>query len=164
MSDNNNPTANPEVQQSVLHGAAWLLSRLTHHGRGWTTAQPHEPLAVQAVNLAKSEATARGVSVEHASTIQSSHVMAQMQVLGERGVDPNIVLTQSKSPQAAEAEAAESNKDQAEQQHDAAATAANVQVIHGEDALGEGDGFVDEQAPLAQPARPARANPIHPSV
>jgi hypothetical protein len=151
MSGTNNPQANPEVQQSVLHGAAWLLTQVTHHHRGWKSVQAHEPLAAQAVDLARSEASARGVPDVDAGSIQPAHVMAQMQTLGERGVDPHLVLSQSKSTQAAEAEAADSNKDPAERaQADAGAGVEDTSGDDGSNLVGGRRGRraarVDDQA------------------
>jgi hypothetical protein len=85
------------LQTALQHAGAWLLLELGKMQRGYTTLQPNEPAVAASVQVAQTEAEARGVSGEEIAAIQPQHVIETAQKMGAAGADAHVVLADTKA-------------------------------------------------------------------
>lgn len=86
-----------EIETAIQHGAAVLLLALKNLGQGYTTLTAAHPEVTNAVEVAKTEAAARGASDEAVAAIGPDHVILAAQQIGAAGADPVVVAAETKS-------------------------------------------------------------------
>lgn len=86
-----------EIETAIQHGAAVLLLALKNLGQGYTTLTAAHPEVANAVEVAKTEAAARGASDEAVAAIGPDHVILAAQQIGAAGADPVVVAADTKA-------------------------------------------------------------------
>lgn len=90
-----------DMSLAIDHAAAVVLMRLKQEGRGWTTLQPSDPILAEANDLARDEAAVRGVPADEVN-VSAQLIYARAQEMAADGVDPQVVVTETKAERAAD--------------------------------------------------------------
>jgi hypothetical protein len=86
-----------EITTAIQHAGAVLLLALKNLGQGYTTLTAAHPEVVNGVEVAKTEAVARGATPEAVAGIGPDHVIMAAQQMGAAGADPVVVAAETKS-------------------------------------------------------------------
>jgi hypothetical protein len=86
-----------EIKEAVAHAGAVVLLWVKAAERGYTSLVAHGPLVQQGVELANSQAMARGVPADQIN-ISAPQVLQAAQEMGAAGVDPALVAEETKAP------------------------------------------------------------------
>lgn len=148
-----------ELKTAIQHAGAWVLMELNKLQRGYTSLHPNEEIVQKGVELAHSEAEARGVAKGDVA-VNPGHVIEAAQQIGASGADPIAVAADTKSPDAAKAD--EPTMNVASTAHDPAPAGA---VVEGADeaSIHQG-GTVTTDAPIGEHKPTEPASPLTPPV
>lgn len=140
-----------DLEAAIRHGAAVVLLELQSLGRGYTTLVPHGPAVTKGVEAAQAEAEARSVPKEEIH-VSAPVIMATAQQMAAAGVDPNVIIAETRSEAGA---SAEKEKEEAAAKEKAEAEE-HAKADEAEAAKAREAQPVADPAPMA-PAAPAEA-------
>lgn len=146
------------LKTAIQHAGAWVLMELQKLQRGYTSLHPNEDLVQKGVELAHSEAEARGVPKGDVA-VNPGHVIEAAQKIGASGADPIAVAADTKSPDATKAD--EPTMAVASTAHDPAPAGA---VVEGDEAAIHQGGTVTTDSPTGEHKPIEPASPLTPPV